>query len=349
MKLANNADLPVVWELLNSHASRWRELHIESNCIEGLSQCFKIFQSVEVPLLQYLEIQFKTKYVRDTRIPRKIFGAGAPSLATVHLNGVTLECCQVPLAATKSLLIYNPIFGMFWGDFYSILGKASNLTNLVITAPVVVIGGRAFGTTIELPSLRSLTVSGNGYGTSEVLLVLLAPNLDSITMKHVWSFELEPFFQILHDGSLPKFPSLRSMTICEVHDFTLSTWERFMDAFPTITHFTFLSHDVFHFLQSLRETCRGPSAVRWLDLHTLRLHEYNHCEYTGLADLLRTVLVRITIGHPIQDLWLSRNAIGRLIRLCLLAILRTHATIQEFVWCPDAMFELLTWRSGIQR
>jgi hypothetical protein len=166
------------------------------------------------------------------------------------------------------LLIDNPIFGMIWEDFSSVLGKASNLTNLVITAPVMV--GWTPGATVELPSLRDLAVSGNSHGTFEVLLVLLAPNLYSITMKRVWAFELEPFFGISYDGS-PKFPLLRSMTLCEVHDFTLSTWEYFMDAFPTITHFTFLSHEAFDFLQLLRGTRKGPGlseTARWPDSHT---------------------------------------------------------------------------------
>jgi hypothetical protein len=351
---ANHADIQSACEIINPHVDRWQELYIESDWRQGLFRCIQSIPNITAPFLRHIEIDLKVNGddVEHNIVPNRTFAMGAPRLTSIRLKGVGLQCFLPPLASTKILHIDEPLFPMTTTceEFCSMLGRSSALTHMVIGGDVI--ENWMPNVTLDLPSLRFLAIRVYDAPTIPALLIAIsAPKLESMVLESVIEPDLAPLFRTLHTAARPKYPLLRSLTLCEeqAHGFTPSTWSQLMQAFPTITHFTLSYHTIDEFFLALQQTDPNSSTVipPWPDLNTLTLSDYNLSAGADVRPTLLppTILARIAIGHPIQKLRLSKSILRHLRSRKQLVGLRGQVAVEQFLLYPDSD-NLITWRSG---
>jgi hypothetical protein len=312
-----------ICHLITPHVGRWHRIHVVCNWCEGLNAFLDSLPSA-APLLRCIKIHYSKRDVWEQEpfefdLLRLIFIDGTPSLTSLLLNGVTLQNYLPPLTSIIDLQLHHPRILVDGFILRHMLTGLPRLTHLVFNDLVFDIAGWGTVGTIELLSLRSLhiyTHDADGL-ICGLMTSILAPLLQSLLVEAVSSpWASRDFTHTIGLTSVShNYPSLHSLTIRPFRMMCLDVWHSsspwmlFMQAFPTVKHFTLWFDDVDAFLCALNEQIYPPNSsvasLLWPELNTLTL--ISQSQYPIITRLRTAVFARIASGRSIPKFQLSES------------------------------------------
>lgn len=298
-------------DLFIPHVSRWQNFHIEGTFGSGMRLCISRLSEAKAPCLTHLEISYMFRAdPPPSRVDSAIF-SGVSSLSTVHLCGMPMHYCLPPLASVTHLLLQFPLDsddGVNPLKFASALNGLSCLTHLNIDGDLDYDMQLWSLPTIYLPSLTLLAIHADDEPNQipVLLAAIRAPSLHFLILQPAESSDQASVFASLMPMQPPKFPSLRSLTICEtyLYEFTTRFWKQLMLFLPDITHLTVvLANTVIKALEPGDLSVAGVYVSEcWESLRMLTLSEKEDAEEVGTEQLCTMLGRRREAGYPIRRL-----------------------------------------------
>lgn len=325
---ATPKDIIAVCSLINPHVKRWHRLQIFGDS----AHIAFLFQNLppSAPSLRHIKIRFR--YTLTGELAPVMFPGGAPSLTSMLLYGMPLQKCYPTLESLTHLELHESLGIIDVTRIRSLVASFPALTHLVLA------GGEFYDPdwtprTIHLPSLRSLHFRSqlDPNLILALLTVISAPLLDSLVLETLSLAELE----LLDPSRIsPNYPSLRSLVVQMLSEsYLLSYWNSLAGAFPSVTHFTLSHDDLDTFFESLSEPGCRPEASNispmWPGLQVLTLVQGPRVNMLGA-----TISARITSGHPIRTIRLSKSIISALTDNDL-EWLRARVEVEECTMYPE--------------
>jgi len=302
---ASIAETAYIFHAIGLHIDRWRNLQITCSLRIFLRQFIQSIPLSPAPLLQTLQISLGEGniYDKDDTL-YNIFKRGAPSLKSVRLRGVGLQCLQslnsvtsLHLHDTGSMRITSPLFS-------AILHGLPALTHLVLSGNIIL--DRALNVKVDLPALLSLCVRPPDWSSDHfayLLNMISAPVLETLLLEQTTVGEIKELARLAFGA--PNFPSLRSLTLLPSGKFTLPTWQTLSHMFPAVTHISLADPTTREFLDALsgKEVKMSLSAPLWPYLHTLTLiRRIGVCLDFDQTALYTATSSRIASNMPISRL-----------------------------------------------
>ena len=230
------------------HVSRWRSFCISGNIREDIFDVLEPLESVEAPMLEAFEVKIKVSppewEADDFDEPLHLFQGGAPRLIQIAIYEISIFSCQPPISSVVSLRLHHPPNFYDIEQYRSLLNGSSNLTDLELVGKIVdtdqlYMVALSETSKIEIPSLRSLTISPSWSAASFTLYSLLAsldtPTLESLTLHCCpWKSDVSEFQEVFRNYGPPRYPHLRSLTLLFA-DFSQPVALWFTSVLPSIT------------------------------------------------------------------------------------------------------------------
>jgi hypothetical protein len=228
------------------HVSRWRSLCISGNIREDIVDALEPLESVEAPMLEAFEVKIKSSPEReadDFGEPLLLFQGGAPKLIRIAIYEISIFSCQPPISSVVSLRLHHPPNIYDIDQYRSLLNGSSNLTDLELVGNIVdtdqLYMVALSEEKIEIPSLRSLTISPSWSTASFTLYGLLAsldtPTLESLTLHCCpWKSDVSEFQEVFRNYGPPRYPHLQSLSLYFA-DFSQPVALWFTSVLPSIT------------------------------------------------------------------------------------------------------------------
>ena len=173
-----------------------------------------------------------------------------------------------------------------------------------------------------------------------LLTTIAAPSLQSLLIE---TMEPDEALRLAQNILPPRYPSLHFLTLLQLRDrvdrFPLSTWQLFIRALPTVTHFTLSGDDMTTFFESLDEKTNPLDSSfispLWPQLHTLTILDQplQPRIVSSITLIYAAILARIALGHPIRKLQVSKSIMSALIES--LEGLRAHVEVEESTMYPE--------------
>ncbi|KAJ6619948.1 hypothetical protein B0H10DRAFT_1946493 [Mycena sp. CBHHK59/15] len=314
----NPLDVEAVTEKLDHlflHLGRWARFTIHSSIERSEIPVVSRMYDVSAPFLEHLGLCINDidsenlKSIRRTDL-EQILTLGCPRLSVLRLRGLSMHFFRPPLTSITTLYL-EQTRGLFIGfqRFSDLLTASPALAHLSIHDAIIddVVDTWPFEYRIPLPNLISLRISFPGVQPifSEVLVSIVAPQLESLVLKEVGETHLDRFFGTPECSG--KFPRLRKLTFC---DFDYRSDERvdaICAALPSITELTCI-HSTAHPLKilqmmaGLRTNFAGATTdVPWPHLHTFS----TTLDIEDFALVRDAMELRKKVGCPLRLLRLS--------------------------------------------
>jgi len=287
-------------DLLTPHVDRWSRLSVTTRRLDELNVHL---YSLSPLILEHLSLCLEEK----SHLPGagaetmhddfpKIFSGGAPCLGFVRVSGIAICCLRPPLTSVTTLHIdHATMDNLSHVRLQTMLRASPLLTNLslfgVANEPTTI------SAPINTPNLRSLRVSGNSASVYRLLSTLWSPQLESLVLQAIDTFDWQ--FSIV-------FPVLHSLAL---NDCILleSEAKQFFRAFSALTHFQCGASDLNILrLLGLKNADLGlPSNdLPWPNLVTLSVKELAPPEVSPFCDMIAN---RKALGQPLTQLRLDRR------------------------------------------
>ena len=230
----------------------------------------------------------------------------APSLKSVRLHGIGLQCCEPPPGTVERLEIHDVQRGMEapTAKFRSMLNGLESLTHLVL-CDLQLMPDWDHTTSIDLPSLRSLHIRpSQAYQAqgSQLLRWISAPNLETLSLEKFYDLDVRAIPPGTH-MSVPKLILLSTHVRMDS-----LTWYYLGKALPGVTEFVQRHGKCQSFLGYLRDVHRSPVPESiWPNLESVTL--FGKTKSIPPDAILPAVTARANAGFPLKRLGLSKAAI----------------------------------------
>jgi len=164
-------------------------------------------------------------------------------LLSIELRGISFASCKFPLAHLTSLVLTHSNKALSPSELKRVLTTASSLRDLSLFGDIVS-SGRDAWTSIQIPSLVSLTLSpGADTLFTHLCMALVMPALESLTLQHFSSESIRIFIESMRPYS-PKYPRLQMLELRAVMSYDTSTTAQIIDLLercPSITQLSLIS------------------------------------------------------------------------------------------------------------
>jgi len=263
--------------------------------------------TVTAPSLTCLHIALETDFVDpdggSAEFGPQIFTPAAPFLSELRLTGVALRHCRPPLTAITSLQL-NEVFRMrmSYARFSDMVCACPHLTYLSLLHQVVERDSWPVefkSPPLHLPSLLSLEFRGYPDCISNLLLVLNAPKLESLSLVDV---NVNAFVQLFRAKPLPIFSSLRILALDQLN-WNKASYVNLYKAFPSITHLELSCHVARHTSLTLGQF--SPALLPLLHSLTVRHAPYNEDQESHDC-IYELVPERVFAGYPLTKVFIDR-------------------------------------------
>jgi hypothetical protein len=251
---------------LVQNAHRWRYLSLFLTW-GGPDDIRTLFSEVSAPNLVHLSIRVGNDY-DSTDAPRTeypstcspILSGGAPVLSSIRLSGKVIGNIAPPLGAVTTLYVEAfPRNLMSHSQFRTMLASVPCIVNLSLSGLNIRLprDPLADSSPFSIPTLRSLRLHGNATPGHRLLSLLTLPNLESLTLLSVDSFDSATL------------PSVRSI-ILESCDLSTDELLSMCHAFPGVTDLT-IDRSVPELFTVLVAPYHQP--ILWCNLEMISLRE----------------------------------------------------------------------------
>lgn len=307
-------------QLLNSHFCRCHHLAIHSRCPKRLVMLLHNLHSVSAPFLRRIDISCPERCFDDeggdSILPAwgQIFVGGTPSLTSISMKNIGLQCCLPPLGSVTAIYLccgspYST--GITSDEWVKMLSSAPSLLHLEIDGDLEVefwSPSMAF----EMPQLQRLSISANDNGKSSFhgfLGCIKAPRLEVLLLK---------YFTVEETGGVRPnpFPSLHTLILQNIfldQDQSLEdlgSLDNLLAAFPDIQHLVCTIQEadefesaIYNDLLSLLTPRHGARHIFMPRLRTIALPVAR--DVTPWADVRDMLVARRSIDQPIHKLFVG--------------------------------------------
>lgn len=230
-----------------------------------------------------------------------------PSLKSVRLRGIGLQCCEPPLDTVGRLEIHDVRRGMEapTAKFRSMLNGLKSLTHLVL-CELQLMPDWDHTTSIDLPSLRSLHIRpSQAYRAqgSQLLRWISAPNLETLSLERFYDIDVRAIPPGTHT-TVPKLVLLSTHVRMDS-----LTWYYLGKALPGVTELVQRHGKCQSFLGYLRDVHRSPVPESiWPNLESVTL--FGKTKSIPPDAILPAVIARANAGLPLKRLGLSKASIA---------------------------------------
>jgi hypothetical protein len=297
--------------VLIPHFGHIRRLVIQSGDNEHIvEQIVKSLVKFHVPSLERLEISLELGDSQDSALWRErslIFSSGAPLLSSVALDGISLQCCQPPLAAITHLSLDSDgdaTILMPYDYFCDALSACSSLISLELQGRLFAFTLNNTAIRIEIPSLVCFAVGypihyRQDHYIRSIFETISAPALQTLNLNYMHRQTLQVAVDFIQSRQL--YPMLEHLRLeepaveCITADFIRAT--------ASVTHLTLIYvGGIPRKMAALAPLLRHkhppatPADALWPRLHTLSVYVFDE---VFLRDLITT---RIAVGAPLLTL-----------------------------------------------
>ena len=298
VQLIANAVLP--------HIHRARSLFIFA-CYEHTSiMLLSNFINSSAPELKTLRMAFGHLSTTGVRGPGiRVFNSGLPQLTFLETD---LPDCLPPLAlqnlTTLHLHSLSDSLNLSYRSFVAMITAPPYLSHLSLQGSMDIISTSDSPSHSSWPGfvmshLKSLRVQDGGMFALRILLLMFAPNLESLWLDYSFS-NFGHLFDAPHVTQPNRFPALKYLTI---PTYGFSRYNNISRVFPTITHLH-LPHANFYRDDRLADFLLG----HWRYLHTLIVDMIRESQSSGFHGALRHILpYRRNAGYPIKKLLVDED------------------------------------------
>jgi hypothetical protein len=302
-----SAETDGLCDLFIPHIGRCSQLFIEGELGTPVTTMLSRISNVAAPFLTCLHIAIEAGFAdqdsRSEEFGPQIFTAGTPLLSELLLAGVALRHCRPPLTAITSLQL-NEVFRMrmSYARFSDMVNACPSLTYLSLRHQVVEPDSWPVefkSPPLHLHSLLSLEFQGYPDCISNLLLVLCAPKLESLSLIDV---HVNAFAQLFHAKPVPTFPSLRLLSL-DLLKWNKTSYVNLYKAFPSVTHLELSCHVARHTSLTLGQF--SPTLLPHLHSLTIRHVPYNEDQESHDC-IYELVPERVSAGYPLTKVCIDR-------------------------------------------
>lgn len=299
-----------LFQVISLLAPRLRHLGMDCTWQGCLSYVVYYLRRTTPPLLESIDINLPD-HPQDgpcEDVDVKLFH-GTPSLKSVRIRGIGLQCCEPPLGTVERLEIHDVQRGMEapTAKFRSMLNGLESLTHLVL-CDLQLMPDWDHTTSIDLPSLRSLHIRpSQAYRAqgSQLLRWISAPKLETLSLEKLYDLDVRAIPPGTH-------MTLSKLILLSTHVRMDSlTWYYLGKAFPGVTELVQRHGKCQSFLGYLRDAHRSPVPESiWPNLESVTL--FGKTKSIPPDAILPAVTARANAGLPLKKLGLSKAAIDGL-------------------------------------
>ncbi|KAF7974312.1 hypothetical protein HWV62_12474 [Athelia sp. TMB] len=268
------------------HSRHWRELSIMVWEDYDFNYTLASLRDLSVPILWHFELKFEgwgSSHEQGTP-HRSIFVLGAPVLTSVKVRGLCAECG--PPLNNLTVFRYDAKYSALSHQQLQIVAAASPaLRSLQLRLDESSGNG-----TVEIPSLRDLSLNSRGCRTSANLLYLfaniVAPGLECLELISLKTREMRLLRSFCED--FPQYPRPRTLKLSNIRVSWKDPYDTIIRLFPTVTSLYLLGtseRPTLSLLPALKsitynhnpfsvivELSSHDHCVRWISEHVKEFH-----------------------------------------------------------------------------
>lgn len=302
----NNCQV-ILGQLLADHIHHCRQLRFKFCSMECARAILDFLAVAHAPLLESFDVEYL--FTNLEVLPATILTGGTPMLT--HMNLAEARFYLPPLYNVTSLYLNFAVENSFIDtqELKDIFSSLTRLVSLMIEGGIV--NYWMPGPPVTLPALQTLRmVALQSDQFKPIYNAIDAPLLEFFSLDDCENEDLDWFRQFWHLGPT-KFPTLHTLTILYADTMTLPL-KPFMRAFPHLGTVTFKWQNRAHFRQVLRMLLKTDApGPYWPRLRHLASDLPRFNRHNDTHELIASVLThRISIGHPIETLTVSKEVIA---------------------------------------
>ena len=256
------------------------------------------FKDLHAPTLRSSSIEYNTFKMNIPEEKMVIFQAGTPRLTelTTELPNILPSKSSLRNLTSLSLCRLNPTINVDFGALVGLLRSLPTLLHLSLEGQIN--APNLNQPILILPKLLSLRFLGRNTMPAQMILLLEAPNLESLWMNSgSSSHERSQLLNAPEMADGRKFPKLKYLTIRD----NFTTAEQLCKVFPSVTHLHY-TYVVTQWAPYFAECLiKGWDSVHTVVLSNFIRSRFNSRDEHTLADAWATVLSHCrAAGRPIK-------------------------------------------------
>ncbi|KAJ7081831.1 hypothetical protein B0H15DRAFT_1024690 [Mycena belliarum] len=295
---------------MQCHLHRFRRFHLVTDFICSTATLSSHFKRFHMPILEcflYTPLDYAEFHDPPDAPPLLPFIQGAPLLASVRLNGPTLDLITPPFSGISQLCLGEERFAIPFRSICDTLRSCGSLVKFSFTGHTLR-SRRPLATPLDaapfiLPELRYMMLS-NGGSSDVILSAIIAPKLSALRLNNFEEGDLAYFLEL---SQVSKFPVLESLALFDT-TFSIAEYHDIAHIFPAIRSFACLNSsytdEVLDFLVPL-PTSGSVTHMPWPSLGMLMFslaqfqekHQAMLCSLVSARIALRAPIVNLFLGH----------------------------------------------------